>query len=546
MNDPFFQIDNSSKPREKGGGKNKGFKVSTQSSANTSANTNINSNNKRKHNDDDDIIISDVEDNLNADQGFGSNTLSDDEQEKEDKESAAEKRVRLAKEYLLELKQMEDAERDGSEDDSDTDVVGNKLRKEHSDKANLKDAVIADTRTHTITQSLIKRVRGHNLSVTCVAMSGDEKYLYTVSKDCNIIKWRVEDGKRLGTIKGVSNDAPDSVLGHRTPIMAVAVTADGKYLATAGGEETVEIWNADTLAHIKSLSGHRDAITSLVFRRNTHTLYSGSLDRTLKIWDLDEMAYIETLFGHQDGLTAIDSLTRERCVSVGGRDRTCRLWKIVEESQLVFNGHRGNTESICMVNENIWCTGGEDGTINVWSVFKKKPTSAVLQAHAMGMNIPEGEQTDSDSEDEASNAQAQPKKNGTSPVNDTSRKPHNDGITSTSQGTILSLPWVTALACMPFTDLIASGSNTGFVKLWRLNEDKSLTCINEIAVEGYINSLTFSKSGRYLVAGIGQEHRLGRWERNKKARNGAVVIDFLAQDESTSDSEATEVVAQCS
>ena len=43
-------------------------------------------------------------------------------------------------------------------------------------------------------------------------------------------------------------------------------------------------------------------------------------------------------FGHQDKILGIDSLNKERCLTCGARDRTLRLWKIVEESQLVFNG----------------------------------------------------------------------------------------------------------------------------------------------------------------------------------------------------------------
>ena len=68
------------------------------------------------------------------------------------------------------------------------------------------------------------------------------------------------------------------------------------------------------------------------------TLFSCSHDRSVKVWNVDEMAYVETLFGHQDRITGVDAGVRERAVTSGGRDGTVRVWKIVEESQLVFNG----------------------------------------------------------------------------------------------------------------------------------------------------------------------------------------------------------------
>lgn len=49
---------------------------------------------------------------------------------------------------------------------------------------------------------------------------------------------------------------------------------------------------------------------------------------------------ISNRFGHQEHIQAIDALMRERCITAGGRDGSLRLWKIVEESHLVFNGHR--------------------------------------------------------------------------------------------------------------------------------------------------------------------------------------------------------------
>ena len=45
-------------------------------------------------------------------------------------------------------------------------------------------------------------------------------------------------------------------------------------------------------------------------------------------------------FGHQDKITGIDVLSQERVVTSGARDGSVRIWKIVEESQLVFHGHR--------------------------------------------------------------------------------------------------------------------------------------------------------------------------------------------------------------
>ena len=39
-----------------------------------------------------------------------------------------------------------------------------------------------------------------------------------------------------------------------------------------------------------------------------------------------------------------------------------------------------------------------------------------------------------------------------------------------------------------------------------------------------MNALAFSSDGNTLIAGVGQEHRLGRWWRLKNAKNSLCII----------------------
>ena len=42
--------------------------------------------------------------------------------------------------------------------------------------------------------------------------------------------------------------------------------------------------------------------------------------------------------------------------------------------------------------------------------------------------------------------------------------------------------------------------------------------------DGFVNDLKFSEDGSYLVAAVGQEHRLGRWSSMKQAKNSTLLI----------------------
>ena len=54
----------------------------------------------------------------------------------------------------------------------------------------------------------------------------------------------------------------------------------------------------------------------------------------------------------------------------------------------------------------------------------------------------------------------------------------------------------------------------------------NLSLAGALPVRGFVNGLRVARSARFLVAGVGQEPRLGRWARDSKARNGIAIIQL--------------------
>ncbi|KAI0633990.1 WD40 repeat-like protein [Trametes polyzona] len=484
--------------------------------------------------------------------------------EEDEDETPAEKRLRLAKLYLESVKQglsLADGEFDAAE--IDRELISARLKQdvmEHSGKMHL---FVADTLDLTQPPSL-RTKRGHRFSVTAAVASHDGRWLYSSGKEGSIIKWDMHTGRKVHTFhkcrvdkgkgKGKSREMGDAN-GHTDEIWALAISPDGKYLASGGKDRRVGVWDVGKNEWVKGFGGHRDCISALAFRKappslQTPTqLYSGSYDRTLKLFDMSTMGYVETLFGHQAPILSIDALRAETAVSAGGRDKTVRFWKVPEETQLVFRGGggskwyddfdgmdedeeskrpkedskserfvEGSIECVAMIDETTFVSGGDSGSISLWSTQKKKPIYTQAVAHGMDLSQVE-------TEDVA-----------------VVRKPR----------------WVTALASLRYSDLFASGSWDGEVRLWKLDAKlKSFSPIGTISVRGVVNSLQFltppkdfartapwaapassseegpvRASGKpggspvLLVAGVGQETRFGRWIQQKGEGhvNGAVVF----------------------
>ena len=485
-----------------------------------------------------------------------------------DDETAGERRLRLAEQYLKNTKEeIDEAGFDARE--IDRDLIAERLREDVAESKGKLYRLIASKLALNSTSYTHCRTNQH--SVTGIAACG--QHVYTVSKDITLSKWNLNDSdhataneddvkgsstsrrkpQRLLSVKGNRSRSSDPAFkGHVAQILCIAASSTGKFVASGGADRRLVIWDASNLSPLKVFYQHRDAVTGVAFRRNTNQLYSCSSDRTIKVWSLDELAYVETLFGHQDTVVDVATLALERCVTVGARDRTARLWKVIEESQLLFrgggalkkeqrNGERndaplsktpetiaydfeeGSLDRVALIDEDTFVTGGDNGALSLWNIHKKKPVYVLPAAHDFDPPL--------------------------HPLQVFAE----ELTTAKSPGPPLPR-WITALCSLPFTNIVVSGSWNDNVRAWMVSEDKrkleplgplplrswAEDCrdsdnrilsnrTSPTILKGVVNDLLICENSEknsnalIVVAGIGNEHRLGRWLRTD-GRSGLAVF----------------------
>ena len=75
-------------------------------------------------------------------------------------------------------------------------------------------------------------------------------------------------------------------IGHQGPITALAMSPDGRYLASAGEDLAINLWDLGEGRRLKKMTGHTASVYSMSFSNESSLLVSGGADWTVRCWDV--------------------------------------------------------------------------------------------------------------------------------------------------------------------------------------------------------------------------------------------------------------------
>jgi WD40 repeat protein len=106
----------------------------------------------------------------------------------------------------------------------------------------------------------------------------------------------------------------------------VAVSPDGRRIASGLGDRTVRLWDAETGHLLDILRGHSDLVLDVAFSPDGHDLASASYDKTIRIWDLATKRH-RVLRGHDAAVLRLAWRGPDHVVTASP-DGTIRLWDV--------------------------------------------------------------------------------------------------------------------------------------------------------------------------------------------------------------------------
>lgn len=164
-----------------------------------------------------------------------------------------------------------------------------------------------------------------------------------------------------------------SLPGHAEAILHAAFSPDGILIATASGDTTVRLWNAEAQLPLKTLQGHKNWVLTVVFSPDASRLASASMDGSVRIWDPATGALAgKPLVAHRKWVTSLAwqpyhvSPTPARLVSAS-KDNTLRIWNTQAcTSAKLLAGHTAAVTCVKWSGEDLIYSASQDRTIKVW------------------------------------------------------------------------------------------------------------------------------------------------------------------------------------
>jgi WD40 repeat protein len=185
---------------------------------------------------------------------------------------------------------------------------------------------------------------------------------------------------------------------HDGGVRQVAVSPGGSWVASAGADGVVRLWDlqGDTARELHALTGHAGGATAIAVGADGSMLAAGAADGTLRLWTPDGDA-IGTFTAHPGGVRAVAISPAGDHIVTGGADRMIRIWQRGSSSPVAeLEAHDGVLRSLAFSPDGRTLASlAADRAVRLWQTDTWKWSGEIakgrgMNAHPVAAASPDG------------------------------------------------------------------------------------------------------------------------------------------------------------
>ena len=225
-------------------------------------------------------------------------------------------------------------------------------------------------------QKKIRRVfQGHSSQIRGMAMSPDGKFLASATGNFELERpgelklWTADTFEQFG----------EPVLVNDVGILTLAFSPDGHVLAIGGIDGLVSLWSVPSCEPLGVLPYHHElGALSVAFSNDGRLLATGGLDSLIILWDRESRRRLDVVDSPSGFVNSLVFTPGDRTLIAGNwGDSEINLWNVQTRRALfTLEGHDGFVTQVALSPDGATlasCSG--DGTIRMWPSLRYPPKS---------------------------------------------------------------------------------------------------------------------------------------------------------------------------
>ena len=161
-----------------------------------------------------------------------------------------------------------------------------------------------------------------------------------------------------GNRKQIASLTKDDSAGEHPDVSSLVYSPDGTFLASAGDDAKIRLWDAQTLKQIEALETDGGSVSSIAFRPDGETLASlngGDAetgwrkggDMALRLWDLETREKIAAIQQHNAKVESAALSPDGTLLAIGRQDGSIAFWDMDNEKlSTTSRRHIGTVKSV--------------------------------------------------------------------------------------------------------------------------------------------------------------------------------------------------------